>query len=126
MFKRPIILIGMPGSGKSTIGKALAASCNMDFIDTDDVLTKELGMSLQVYIDQHGKDDFAAREEEFLTGFEVTGSPCIVSTGGSAVLYPKAMVCSSCAVGVRLVSVPLGGIKCSKYKAELTNSNPSF
>lgn len=91
MFKRSIILIGMPGSGKSTIGKALAAACDMDFIDTDDVLTKELGMSLQVYIDKHGRDDFAGREEEFLTRFEVTGSPCIVSTGGSAVLYPKAM-----------------------------------
>lgn len=90
-FVRSVILIGMPGSGKSTIGRSVAESCDMRFIDTDDLLKEKLGMSLQEYIDVHGRDAFAKEEERFLTGFETGEEKVVVATGGSAVLYPEAV-----------------------------------
>ena len=88
---RPVILIGMPGSGKTTIGRSAAELCHVDFIDTDDLLRNSLGMSLQDYIDKYGKEAFAREEEQFLAAFDPGPDPVIVATGGSAVLYENAM-----------------------------------
>lgn len=90
-FVRSVILIGMPGSGKSTIGRTVAQSCDMKFIDTDELLKEELGMSLQEYIDTNGKDAFAQAEEKFLTELDLGEEKLVVATGGSAVLYPEAV-----------------------------------
>ena len=90
-LKRPVILIGMPGSGKSTIGRAVAERCGTGFVDTDELLKQRLGMTLQEYIDEYGTDIFAQEEERFLTEYDPGDSPVVVATGGSAVLYPAAM-----------------------------------
>ena len=63
----------------------------MDFADTDDLLTDELGMSLQEFIDKFGRDELAGREELFLKSMEVPDKPMVIATGGSAVLYPEAI-----------------------------------
>ena len=91
MFKRSVILVGMPGSGKSTIGRMTASMCGMDFVDTDDLLQDKLGMTLQEYIDRYGHDGFAKAEEDFLRNMKVPEVPQVISTGGSAVLYPEAV-----------------------------------
>ena len=91
-FKRPVILIGMPGSGKSTIGKSVADHCGIGFIDTDDLLVERLGTTLQDYINENGPDGFARVEEDFLKEFDPGSEPVVIATGGSAVLYPDAML----------------------------------
>ena len=92
MFGRSIILIGMPGCGKSTIGRLLSSDCGMKFADTDDLLKDKLGMTLQNYIDKFGREDLAKQEESFLKEMKTPDEPMIIATGGSAVLYPEAMM----------------------------------
>ncbi len=53
-----IVLIGMPGCGKSTVGVLLAKALQMDFVDTDIVLQQQQGKKLQEIIDQVGNDAF--------------------------------------------------------------------
>jgi len=84
-----LILIGMPGAGKSTIGVLLAKALGMDFIDTDILIQQRSGRLLQDIIDHDGIDAFLAVEEEVLASLELTNS--IIATGGSAVYSPKAM-----------------------------------
>lgn len=84
-----VILIGMPGCGKSTIGVLLAKALQLDFTDCDLVIQKRAKMGLQEIIDTKGIDEFLKIEEKVLCD----GNFCdtVVATGGSAVYYPAAM-----------------------------------
>ncbi len=84
-----IVLIGMPASGKSTLGVVLAKTLGMDFVDTDLMIQKAQGKRLQDIILQQGLVPFMGIEEDILTGLELENS--IISTGGSAVYSEKAM-----------------------------------
>ena len=55
---RNIVLIGMPGCGKSTVGVVLAKSLGMDFVDSDLVIQSTMGATLAQLIEQHGDDGF--------------------------------------------------------------------
>ena len=78
-----IILIGMPGAGKSTIGVLLAKALGMDFVDTDIIVQHHTGRLLQDIIDNDGIEAFLQVEEDVLSSLELTNS--IIATGGSAV-----------------------------------------
>lgn len=84
-----IILIGMPASGKSTIGVVLAKTLGMDFIDTDLIIQKREKMLLQNIIDKYGVDDFLDRECAAIMNYTFKNQ--VVATGGSAVLRSSAM-----------------------------------
>lgn len=84
-----VILIGMPGCGKSTEGVLLAKVLNKNFVDTDLLIQKCEGMSLQEIIDIRGNAYFRDVEKEVLLQFE--GDNYVIATGGSAVYYPEAM-----------------------------------
>ncbi|HHB77071.1 MAG TPA: shikimate kinase [Desulfobulbus sp.] len=84
-----IILIGMAGVGKSTVGHALARICGKKFIDTDDLITEQVGMGLQEYLDQVGIDVFQRIEEKML--LTITPQGLVVATGGSAVYSEAGM-----------------------------------
>ena len=84
-----IVLIGMPGAGKSTIGVILAKSLLFDFCDTDLSIQKETGESLCDTISQIGIDDFINLEDDVIFKQEFVNS--VVATGGSAVYGEKAM-----------------------------------
>lgn len=84
-----IILIGMPGAGKSTIGVILAKSLLFDFCDTDLIIQKATGESLCNIIAKEGIDGFIALEERVICGQDFSNS--VVATGGSAVYGEKAM-----------------------------------
>lgn len=87
--RKNIVLIGMPGCGKSTCGVLVAKSLCMDFIDTDLIIQKNEGTSLQSIINGKGNEYFAAAEERAIcrTVFE----NAVVATGGSVVYSEKAM-----------------------------------
>ncbi|MBQ8015197.1 MAG: shikimate kinase [Clostridia bacterium] len=84
-----IILIGMPGAGKSTIGVILAKSMLMDFTDTDLLIQKKYSSSLCDIIAKHGIDEFLKIENDVICEADFTN--CVIATGGSAVYGKKAM-----------------------------------
>ena len=84
-----IILIGMPGCGKSTLGVVLAKVLGMGFSDMDLLIQQRAGRRLQEIIDIGGQDAFLKIEEE--TILSVTGENMVLATGGSAVLSERAM-----------------------------------
>ena len=84
-----VILIGMPGCGKSTIGVVLAKTLGYSFIDGDLLIQNQTGKRLQQIIDYDGLDEFYRIENEVLCG--ITGDRTVVAPGGSAVYYPEAM-----------------------------------
>ncbi|MFQ5842821.1 MAG: shikimate kinase, partial [Thermodesulfobacteriota bacterium] len=86
---RNLILIGMPGAGKSTVGKHLARSLSLPFLDTDQLIEDRWGSKLQEMIDSEGLEAFRIREEETILSLNVVRH--VISTGGSAVYYPRAM-----------------------------------
>lgn len=84
-----ITLIGMPGSGKSTLGQALATSLGLAFIDTDQLLAKKAGCTLQTLFDRDGLTEFRAKEAAVITSLKK--QPSVIATGGSAVYSSAAM-----------------------------------
>lgn len=88
-MKQNLILIGMPASGKSTLGALLAPALGMDFLDTDPVVAAYLGQPLQEAISQRGIPYFLAKEEEALLALRVEGT--VIATGGSVPYSQRAM-----------------------------------
>ena len=84
-----IILIGMPASGKSTVGVILAKLLGYDFIDTDLVIQRREGQRLSEIIETRGIDGFLAAEEAACLAFKADN--CVIATGGSAVYSAAAM-----------------------------------
>jgi shikimate kinase len=76
-----IFLVGYMGSGKSTVGKALAEKLAYPFIDTDVVLEKQYGLSISEIFEQKGENHFRESELRFLIDFNPTKA-CVVATGG--------------------------------------------
>jgi len=85
-----ITLIGMPGAGKSTIGRALAQRLNYTFIDVDYLIKEKAGMTLQTLIDKQGDFALIKFEEEAILKLEQVDE-CVISTGGSVVYSVQAM-----------------------------------
>lgn len=88
-FCQNLILIGMPGSGKSTIGRLLADRLAFSFIDTDQLIKAETGRPLQELLDQEGVGAFIRREARIISA--LSGSLQVIATGGSVVLDAPAM-----------------------------------
>lgn len=84
-----IVLIGMPGSGKSTVGIILAKLTRRSFVDTDVLIQTSQGRSLQDIVDQDGYLALREVEERVILKHEYRN--CVVATGGSAVYSPAAM-----------------------------------
>jgi len=87
--KDNIVLIGMPGAGKSTIGVVLAKKLGYRFIDSDLMIQEQYGKLLHELITEHGVEGFWQIENDVNAGLEVTRS--VIATGGSAVYGKEAM-----------------------------------
>jgi len=85
MAAKNIFLIGLMGSGKSSVGKLLAARLGKDFHDSDDEVVKRTGVDIQTIFDIEGEDSFREREQKVIE--DLTGLDNVVlATGGGAVL----------------------------------------
>ena len=84
-----IVLIGMPGTGKSTVGQALAARLDYGFVDVDDLIVEAAGKTLPDILRQDGLETFYKIENQ--VGRELEWTHTVIATGGSMVLYPEAM-----------------------------------
>ena len=89
LVKPNIVLTGMPGAGKSTVGVILAKEFCLSFVDTDILIQTGEGETLQEIIDSRGLDSFLALEERYATGLAVRGA--VIAPGGSVVLSPQCM-----------------------------------
>jgi len=87
--KDNIVLIGMPGAGKSTVGVLLAKALTYNFLDTDISIQRKENRKLQDIIEEQGLEKFVNIENEVLSRLEVDG--CVIATGGSAVYGQEAM-----------------------------------
>ena len=80
----PIVLVGAPGSGKSTVGTLLAAELGREFVDVDAVIEERAGKPIaEIFVDD-GEPAFRALEEA--TTLELLDRPAVISLGGGAVL----------------------------------------
>ena len=84
-----IILIGMPGSGKSSLGVVLAKKIGFGFIDSDLVIQQREGMTLERIIEKHGDAGFIQIENE--VNCSISPHHTVIATGGSAVYGKEAM-----------------------------------
>lgn len=84
-----VVLIGMPGAGKSTIGVLLAKSLLKEFVDTDLIIQKKCKMSLCDLMKKDGVEGFIKRENEIISESDFENS--VIATGGSAVYGKEAM-----------------------------------
>ncbi len=91
--KNNIVLIGMPGVGKSTVGVVLAKILNFDFLDVDLLIQKQYASTLQDLIDTHGAEKFIAMEGAILANVasDRDVARTVISTGGSAIYSQAAM-----------------------------------
>ncbi len=84
-----IVLIGMPGAGKSTVGVVLAKVLGYDFLDSDLVIQQKDGRLLSQIIAEEGTDGFIRIENQINAGLDVNRS--VIATGGSVVYGKEAM-----------------------------------
>ena len=89
--KKPIILIGMPACGKSTVGVLLAKRLGYRFVDSDLVIQETEGRLLHELIESEGVDGFIAIEERVNLSLGTSDDSWVIATGGSAVYSERAM-----------------------------------
>lgn len=104
-----IVLIGMPGSGKSTVGVLLAKAIGYSFVDTDLIISRRAGKPLQKILDEDGLNGFLRLEEK--VGAELVCDHTVIATGGSMVMSDTAMQNLKKGGKVVFIDVPLDEIK---------------
>jgi shikimate kinase len=81
-----LTLIGLPGSGKSTVGRQLARRLGMDFTDSDHVIEQRIGCSIRDFFSREGETAFRDIEESVIDELTQTEAGTVIATGGGAVL----------------------------------------
>lgn len=87
MIDARLSLIGLPGSGKTTVGRQVAHKLGLPFIDCDAVAEERLGCSIRVYFEQQGEAAFRDVEEQLVDELTLSAAG-VLSTGGGVVLRP--------------------------------------
>jgi len=82
-----LVLVGLPGSGKSTVGRQLARRLNIPFVDSDHAVEQRLGCSIREYFEREGEDRFRDIESEVIDDLS-RHHQGVLATGGGSVLRP--------------------------------------
>ena len=97
---RSVVLVGMMGAGKSSIGRRLATRLGIPFVDADAEIEKAAGMSIPDIFATHGEPDFRAGEARVIARL-LDGGPQVLATGGGAFMNPD----TRAAIGAKGVSI---------------------
>jgi shikimate kinase len=91
--QRSVVLVGMMGAGKSSVGRRLAARLGIPFVDADTEIEKAAGMSIPEIFNKHGEAYFRAGESRVIARL-LEGGPQVLATGGGAFMNPdtRAMI----------------------------------
>ena len=81
--KKTIVLVGIMGAGKSTVGKILADRLGMRFIDADQEIERAAGCTITEFFEEYGEVEFRKGEERVISRI-LAGEPCVLATGGGA------------------------------------------
>jgi shikimate kinase len=85
---RPVVLVGLMGVGKSTVGRRLARRLGLDFVDSDSAIEDAAGYSPAEIFERYGEKDFRDGERRLVARL-VEGEPRVIATGGGAFLDPR-------------------------------------
>ena len=85
---RPIVLVGLMGVGKTTIGKRLAARLDLPFVDADHAIEEAAGLSIAEIFEKFGEPHFRDGERRVISRL-VDGTPKIIATGGGAFMQDE-------------------------------------
>jgi len=87
-FDRPLVLVGLMGVGKSTIGKRLAARLRLPFVDADHEIERAAGLSIAEIFERFGEKEFRDGERRVIARL-IDGRPKIIATGGGAFMQDE-------------------------------------
>ncbi len=82
----PVVLVGLMGSGKSTVGRRLASRLDRPFVDADDELVRRSGRTIREWFATEGEPGFRAAEAELLSDLLAAPGPAVIAAGGGAVV----------------------------------------
>jgi shikimate kinase len=88
MLDRSIVLVGLMGAGKSSIGKRLAETLGLEFIDADAEIEAAAGLTISEIFDRYGEDEFRAGERRVMNRL-LDGPVRVIATGGGAFMDPQ-------------------------------------
>lgn len=83
-----VVLVGLPGSGKTTVGRQLARKLKLPFVDSDQAIEERLGCTIRDYFAHEGEDAFRNVEQDVIDELTSRTDDQVLSTGGGAVLRP--------------------------------------
>ena len=87
-LRRPVVLIGLMGAGKSSVGQRLAKMLGVDFVDSDNEIETAAAMTIPEIFAKYGEDHFRSGERRVIARL-VTETPRIIATGGGAFMDPE-------------------------------------
>ena len=85
---RPVVLVGMMGAGKTTVGRRLAARLERHFVDSDEEIERAAGMTIEEIFSMRGEPEFRAGEARVIRRL-LEGPPIVLATGGGAMMNPE-------------------------------------
>lgn len=85
---RPVVLVGLMGAGKSTIGRRLSGVLGLPFMDSDNEIAEAAGCSISDIFESYGEAIFRDLEKRVLLRL-INSAPCIIATGGGAFINPE-------------------------------------
>ncbi|TAJ52703.1 MAG: shikimate kinase AroK [Nevskiaceae bacterium] len=88
MNRKSLFLVGPMGAGKTTVGKKLAETCNLDFVDSDHEIEVRTGVDISYIFEKEGEEGFRRREQAVIDDLTTRGG-IVLATGGGAVLLPE-------------------------------------
>lgn len=86
-LRKPVMLVGLMGAGKSTIGRRLASALDLPFIDSDNEIAEAAGCSIADLFETYGEPIFRDLEQRVLLRL-AANEPCVIATGGGAFINP--------------------------------------
>lgn len=82
-LKKPLVLVGLMGAGKTTVGRRLAQTLDIPFVDSDQEIMEAAGCSISDIFELYGEDVFRDLERKVMLRL-LAGEPCVLATGGGA------------------------------------------